>query len=339
MGKYYATWLVLLTTASGFAGASSAGALAHGLPPVISVDAEGILKVVARELPRAQVIEAVARYTNLQVHSGTVPDARLTVTCTARDVESLFACIVGRDASLIFGYPNAVSSQGARVTPNEVWILGNQSAKDGTASAPKVAMAASDMRADEEMGESLALLASHAAQGSRGDTATGSEDNSPDTHSENAQDWADVLPAVDTANSAANAATTPMLIDLANSTNSVDRVQALSRLAIDGKTNDPSVSTMLEVALNDVHPDVRAQAVHALLSRNDPRSAVYIETAMRDENSDVRLMVVESAGSNPSAQTWLRRALTDPDATVREVAALKLKETAQAAPVAQSTMR
>lgn len=338
MGKHYATWLVLLTVAPGFSGATSASAPKPGGAAIISADADGHLRVEAHELPRAQVIEALAKGNDMQVHFIAVPDAQLTVTCTARDLERLFACVVGNDANLIFGYPTPGSQLGVRGTPNKVWVLSNRTGKEISPNAPKTVDFGAEMSADEPTG-AVPPPAEQLDQTSSDTTAIAAERALSETPIEDGHDWADVLPARDAADATADAAATPMLIDLANSTDTVDRMQALAGLAIDGPKNDPGVSATLEVALNDVHPAVRAQAVHALLVRDGPRSAAFIEAALRDENPDVRLMVVESAGSHPGAQAWLRRALTDTDATVRELAAAKLKEAAPAAPTAHSTLR
>lgn len=326
---------LLLVILLGLAEVSAAGEHAYEMSSAISTDVDGQLKLEAHALPQAKLFSAISDYAGVKIHTIALPDARITATCSARNIETLISCAVGQ-ASLVFVYPEPVTSSGSRSLPNEVWILGHQADVANAAGINKSFRLSSNAGADEQENVSAAAMPPHIPDLNQ--QAKTSVEDFMLTQNAHPDDWADVLPAASMENLAADSSTTPMLIELANSAETIDRVQALTRLGTEGASNDPGLGTLLEVALNDVHSEVRAQAVHALVRRGHPRSSEIIEAALRDENPDVRLMAVENTGNDIKARTLLRRAVEDADETVRALATIKLNENISQAPSTQATM-
>ena len=108
------------------------------------------------------------------------------------------------------------------------------------------------------------------------------------------------------------------------------RAKALSRLISEAPRGDPEVRAGLERALTDQNGDVRAQAVYGLALRVGPEAAPLLQDALRDADPSVRLMAVGSAWNDETGAALLRAAATDPDETVRTLAALKLEERGEA---------
>jgi hypothetical protein len=102
------------------------------------------------------------------------------------------------------------------------------------------------------------------------------------------------------------------------------RAQALSRLALSGKSTDKTIRVAFETGFSDQNPKVRAQAVYGLTRLNNPQARTFLQYAVHDHDPSVRLMAVDSAGTLPQARVILQQALQDPDLTVRAAAAIRL---------------
>jgi HEAT repeat protein len=112
------------------------------------------------------------------------------------------------------------------------------------------------------------------------------------------------------------------LLERAKSNNHVDRVDAISRLLAVGKAGDETVRTVLESAISDNFPSVRAQAISSLARLEGDGATAELQVALYDSDPSVRLMAVDSMGNNV---TLLQQALTDSDPTVRQLAAMRLE--------------
>lgn len=77
----------------------------------------------------------------------------------------------------------------------------------------------------------------------------------------------------------------------------------------------------VQAGLADSSALVRAQAVYGLTRRDPPLALVL---GLADADPDVRLMALENAGTSLIDQELLRKAVTDLDATVSQLATLKL---------------
>lgn len=102
----------------------------------------------------------------------------------------------------------------------------------------------------------------------------------------------------------------------------VQRIEAISQLAVLATNNDVLVKSELIHALSDNDAQVRAQAVFGLGKYHQNDSIVYLRQALSDENLDVRLMALEQSTDYP---VLLEQALKDSEVAVRDMASMKLK--------------
>ncbi|WP_174624789.1 HEAT repeat domain-containing protein [Candidatus Methylobacter favarea] len=142
------------------------------------------------------------------------------------------------------------------------------------------------------------------------------------------------MPGVQTqsAPAAANAQSEPApdetddLVKMTASKVPAKRAEAVGRLLAEGRKNDPSVREALEAALSDKDAKVRAQALSTLAHREGAGAAAALREAIHDNDVSVRLTAVDNAGGDPGL---LQQALTDENASVRELAALRLRPIAK----------
>ena len=118
-----------------------------------------------------------------------------------------------------------------------------------------------------------------------------------------------------------------LLVDISQTGKAEDRAQAIGDLLAIGRQNDPKVKEMLEHAVHDPDPAVRAQAVSTLTHRDDYKENApeIIREALQDDSVDVRLMAVD--GMDDAG--LLQQAVNDSDETVSMTAKLKLEELLQ----------
>lgn len=114
---------------------------------------------------------------------------------------------------------------------------------------------------------------------------------------------------------------TNALIKLAQSKDPAERSQGIGGLLAAGKPGDPEIKAILEAALSDSNPDVRAQAISSYAHRHEEGAENALMTAMQDESVDVRMMAVDSAGNNMAI---LQQALHDKEESIRTLAHLRL---------------
>jgi HEAT repeat protein len=81
----------------------------------------------------------------------------------------------------------------------------------------------------------------------------------------------------------------------------------------------------LQTALSDEDPNVRGQAVYAVVRRGGVEATAVLQDALQDSALPVRLMAVDGLGTDEESIALLKQALTDSDQAVRELAAMKLK--------------
>ena len=117
---------------------------------------------------------------------------------------------------------------------------------------------------------------------------------------------------------------TPVLLKMASSNVTTERVEAMGRLLAVGKKGDEAVKQVLITGLADPEPLVRVRALSSLAHREGADAASgWLNEALHDSDVSVRLTAVDNAGSN---EGMLQQALRDSDATVRQLAELRLKQ-------------
>ncbi|CAG7856124.1 hypothetical protein MCAMS1_00499 [biofilm metagenome] len=115
---------------------------------------------------------------------------------------------------------------------------------------------------------------------------------------------------------------TDELLDKAQSNDKQQKAAALGALLAAGHKGDPTVRAVLEQALADQDPEVRAQAVSGLAHRDGGDALFAVEQGLQDNSEDVRLIAVEGIKDDI---TLLQQAINDSDEAVRSLAEIKLQ--------------
>jgi hypothetical protein len=121
-------------------------------------------------------------------------------------------------------------------------------------------------------------------------------------------------------------AQTDALLKAAKSNKTDDRIEAMSRLLVDGPKGDPAVKTALEQGLMDKDELVRAQAISSFSRREGSGAAAALQEALHDPSIQVRLMAVDGITDNTAL---LQQAINDNDETIRVLATKKLEALTQ----------
>jgi hypothetical protein len=115
---------------------------------------------------------------------------------------------------------------------------------------------------------------------------------------------------------------TDELVKMASSKIPAERAEAIGRLMAGGREGDATVKETLEAALSDADARVRVQAISSLAHREGAGASTALHEALHDSDSSVRLTAVDNAGNDAAL---LQQALTDSDATVRQLAGIRLE--------------
>jgi hypothetical protein len=244
-----------------------------------------------RQLPLAQVLEAITAKTHVPIHYSVLPEGLVTATCVGTTLKQVLECLLDRKADLIVRNPLSPveadsTGQGQAA---EVWILGSRLA----GSQHNANCIATTGRAADKV--SLILRQNEIRQNEK--------------------------------NAEAEPDRTDELLKTAQSKNPAERAQAIGALLADGRQDDPVVKATLERALTDQDANVRAQAISSLAHREAGGAAAgAIQEALRDSSEDVRLMAVDGISDDIPL---LQQAINDSDETVRTLAAVKLEQLIQ----------
>ena len=120
---------------------------------------------------------------------------------------------------------------------------------------------------------------------------------------------------------------TAALLKMTSSNTPAERVEAMGRLLAAGQKGDVAVKQVLVAGLADPDPMVRVRALSSLAHREGADASGALHEALQDSNVSVRLTAVDNAGGD---ETLLQQALADSDATVRQLAELRLKQLSKA---------
>ncbi|WP_333874293.1 HEAT repeat domain-containing protein [Methylobacter sp.] len=116
---------------------------------------------------------------------------------------------------------------------------------------------------------------------------------------------------------------TDELVKMASSKIPAERAEAIGRLMVGGREGDIAVRQTLETALSDPDARVRVRAISSLAHREAAMvMAPVLLEALRDKDVSVRLTAVDNAGGDVAL---LQQALKDSDATVRQLAGIRLE--------------
>lgn len=254
---------------------------------------DGVLRLQASQAPLGAVFGKIASETGVRLHYSIPSEQLVTVDCAGTTLRQVLACLLGPRADLVFRYAKGAPAEDeAGALPAEIWVLASSVDADDTPLGAG------------HSGYCTAL----AAQGSVAFSRAGKGANS--------------TPA-DPAH--ANPDVSGSLVELANAEDPRRRADAIARLTVEGRADDPAVRQTLLAALADDDANVRAQAVSAVARRDGAGANTALREALHDGDESVRLMAVDSAGSDAQGLALLQEALLDSDETVRALAAMKLE--------------
>ncbi len=249
-----------------------------------------VLRLEAKQASWRQVFDRITSEMGVQVHYSALPPVLITATCTGATVKQVLECLLGPNANLIFRYPRGPSGGDLQGQPVEAWVMG---ISHGAGQRPA------------GVGDGgpcpIAGAQGYAEQPRRLDASTKTEPVAPDPE------------------------LTETLVRMAGSEDPAERVSALSQLAVERPVDPAIVQEILETALSDEDPNVRGQAVYAVVRRGGVEAAAVLQDALQDSALPVRLMAVDGLGADEESIALLKQALTDSEEAVRELAAMKLK--------------
>jgi hypothetical protein len=251
---------------------------------------DSLLSLHASQRPFAEVLGAIQKETGIRFHY-TIPMAEV-VTLSFKDVpvHEALKRLLGREAQLMFRFPEGTSAANRAGVPEEVWILGKLSGPITEAGGPVDKSAASVHESGFARTQSPEPPAPADEPQPDADPATSEQ---PDIES---------------------------LIETTKSEDPIRRLQALSTLAGSGQADQGAVNAVLNAALTDEDTAVRAQAVQALVTRGGPEATGYLEQALHDQDPGVRIMALERVDPAKHGVDLVKQALSDADPAVRAVA-------------------
>lgn len=261
---------------------------------------DGLLSLHASQRPFEEVLGAIQKETGIRFHYTIPMSGTVTLSFNDLPVQEALKRFLGREAQLMFRFPEGPGAASSTGVPEEVWILGEVSGPVAIGIAP-----------------SEGTLAKHAAPGVAGVVAPTQAPETPapaDEPQPEADPATSELPDVDS------------LIETTGSEDPTLRLQALSALVGNGKVDPEAVESALDSALTDEDPGVRAQAVQALMRRGGAEATAMLGQALNDRDPAVRLEAVDTAVPDDQGVALLKQALADTDETVQYRAAMKLKE-------------
>lgn len=286
----------------------------------LTLDAEGI--------PLSEVVDAIARQARLTVEGadrlhGSVSTSLSSVTLGEAFQSLLFdAYYLLQDCSggqgcqtelFIFGQAGSLNGR-SLAAPRGTKPRSQMPQQDGTVTAPVASPEVTYFATEVE--KKLAALQSAAALGDKEALREALKDpdvNVQSTAFEDLATW-DPQGAVEA------------ILSETKSDRPESRIRALQLLDHAGPVQDETVLSALANALRDEDASVKRYSIQALASRGESAMA-YLERAFNDSDPSIRLIVVQSVAQQKEGLALIRRALLDSDQSVRDTAAVILKQT------------
>jgi hypothetical protein len=255
--------LVPLIGFSGLTAAETSIKTPEALNELVISDSTGSeIQLEVRQMPLAEILDSVARKTQVKIHYSILPEGLVTATCVGSTLKQILECLFDRKADIIVRYRQDQVKVDRKEQVAEAWILGSRlSSSSSTGSCVARSSQSANMA-------SLTLRQNEA-------------NNKQNTAEQEQSDE---------------------LLKLAQSKNATERKQAIGGLLAVGDIGDPRVKAALEKALTDQDPDVRAQAISSLGHLEEGGATGAIQEALHDTSADVRLMAVDSSNDIPLLQ-------------------------------------
>ena len=93
---------------------------------VISDNKGSELQLEVRQMPLAQVLDTIARKTNVPIHYSVLPEGLATATCVGTTLKQVLECLLDRKADLIVRYSHSPANVDSNGQVAEAWILGSR---------------------------------------------------------------------------------------------------------------------------------------------------------------------------------------------------------------------
>jgi len=93
---------------------------------LITDDKGGELQLEVRQMPIVQVLDSIARKTNVPIHYSVLPEGLVTATCVGTTLKQVLECLLDRKADLIVRYSRSPDKVGSKGQIAEAWILGSR---------------------------------------------------------------------------------------------------------------------------------------------------------------------------------------------------------------------
>jgi HEAT repeats len=217
---------------------------------------DGLLSLQASQRPYTEVLGAIQKETRIRFHY-TIPMAG-AVTLSFKDVpvQEALKRLLGREAQLMFRFPEGPSATSRAGVPEDVWILGKVAGPITETGGPSDKSAA-------PVGEGAV------ARTQLPEPPAPADEPQPDADPATSEQ-----PDIES------------LIESTRSEDPMRRMAALSTLAGSGQADPGAVDAALSAALTDEDRVVRAQAVQDLVRRGGPEATGYLEQALRDRRNE-----------------------------------------------------
>jgi len=112
-------------------------------------------------------------------------------------------------------------------------------------------------------------------------------------------------------------------MQMAVSDNALHRAQAISYLAVNTAVDDKGFNLLVDDALTDTAPEVRVQAISALVRRQGEQNSITeLQQALQDVDASVRISALQQL---KEATDLIELALNDENKAVRQLARMKLQ--------------
>ncbi|MDD5580862.1 MAG: HEAT repeat domain-containing protein [Methylobacter sp.] len=93
---------------------------------VISGNKGSEVQLEVRQMPLAQVLDAIAHKTHITIHYSVLPEGLATATCVGTTLKQVLECLLDRKADLIVRYTRSPAEPDSKGQVAEAWVLGSR---------------------------------------------------------------------------------------------------------------------------------------------------------------------------------------------------------------------
>lgn len=266
--KYISSVLLLGFTTLTFAATSENKALTTDL--VISNDKGSELQLEVKQMPLAQVLDAIAIKTQIPIHYSALPKVLVTATCIGTTLKRVLECLLDRKADIIVRYPHKITNTAGKEPVAEAWILGSK--LDGI-------IAQADCHKTGNMADKISPGEQQRQQDNELETDH-TDQLLKMAQSKNPEDRADAIAALLATSNEGDPNVNSTLEQALNDTDANVRAQAISSLS---HREGSAASQAIQEALHDESVDVRLMAVDGITDE-----AALLQQATNDSDETVR---------------------------------------------------